>query len=302
MPASKQDKVQVACPHCGHLQAEPRTAFSTVCKKCHGHFRLQEVLRPAPKSKERVPELKHVTCFECGTELEVPASAQSTMCKRCSRYMDLKDYLIDKAASKNFKTKGTFTIELSGYVFNTEIVAGDVILKGRLLGKIAAENTLTIYSTAEIKGSFKTHRLVIPAANRFAWKDTITLFSAEIAGDLAANLRAGGTVTLKSTARVFGDIEARGLVVESGAVLVGNLRIETPKVEAPAPKPIPIPAPKPEIEVIVETAPVEEIQPELGVTMRSEPPKKTRAAPKEEDAPASKIAPRKAPVRRTRQK
>src|SRR5579859_1642469 len=237
MPASKQDKVQVACPHCGHLQLEPSTAFSTVCKKCHGHFRLEELLRPAPKRKEIAPDLKHVTCFECGAELDVPASAQSTMCKRCSRYMDLKDYAFDKAASKNFKTKGSFVIEPTGYVFNTEIVAGDVVLKGRLLGKVAAEKTLTIYSTAEIKGSFKAHRLVIPAANQFAWKDTITLFSAEIAGDLAANLRAGGTVTLKSTARMFGDIEARGLVMESGAVLVGNLRIETPKIEQPAPKP-----------------------------------------------------------------
>ena len=169
MPASKQDKVQVACPHCGHLQLEPRTAFSTVCKKCHGHFRLEEEVRPTPKRQERVPELKHVTCFECGTELEVPASAQSTMCKRCSRYMDLKDYLIDKAASKNFKTKGTFTIELSGYVFNTETVAGDVVLKGRLLGKVAAEKSLTIYSTAEIKGSFKAHRLVLGADEHTYW-------------------------------------------------------------------------------------------------------------------------------------
>ena len=294
MPASKQDKLQVACPHCGHLQLEPRTAFSTVCKKCHGHFRLEEVLRPAPKRQERLPDQKHITCFECGAELDVPASAQSTMCKRCSRYLDLKDYLIDKAVSKNFKTKGTFAIEQSGYVFNTEIVAGDVVLKGRLLGKVAAEKSLTIYSTAEIKGTFKAHRLVIPVANRFAWKDTITLFSAEIAGDLAANLRAGGTVTLKSTAKVFGDIEARGLIMESGAVLVGNLRIETPKAE--------LPAPKPDLHPVTEPAATIETQPELGVTPKSEPPKTAKAAPSETTASARKPATRKAPARPTRQK
>ena len=42
MSANQQDKVLVACPHCGHQQAEPRTAISTVCKKCHGHVRLEE--------------------------------------------------------------------------------------------------------------------------------------------------------------------------------------------------------------------------------------------------------------------
>ena len=300
------DKVSVTCPHCGHVQPEPRSAFSTVCKKCHGHFRVQEVLRPVAKIVERAPDQKHVSCFECGAELEVPASAQSTMCKRCSRYMDLKDYLIDKAASKNFKTKGSFTIEQSGYVFNTEIIAGDVILKGRLLGKIAAEKTLTIYSTAEIKGTFKAHRLVIPAGNRFAWKETITLFSAELAGEVAANLRAGGTVVLKSTARFFGDIEARGLIVETGAVLVGNLRIQTPKVETAAPAPAPTPAPSakpaPEAaaEVTIETSPPVEIQTELLAASEKKPARRTAAtpAPKEEPSSMRKPPARKMPVRR----
>lgn len=314
MPASKQDKVQVACPHCGHLQLEPSTAFSTVCKKCHGHFRLGEILRPAPKPRERVPDQKHVTCFECGAELEVPASAQSTMCKRCSRYMDLKDYVIDKAVSKNFKTKGSFTIEQTGYVFNTEITAGDVVIKGRLLGKIAAEKTLTIYNTAEIKGTFKAHRLVIPVGNRFVWKDTITLFSAEISGDVAANFRAGGTVTLKSTARMFGDIEARGLVVESGAVLVGNMRIGAPKAEAPAqkaqspapkaeaPAPTPTPAPEPEIEVIVETPPPVEVQTELAVEPEKKPAKRAAVAAKDPSEAVKKLALKKSPTRRAGQK
>ena len=58
MPASKQDKVLVACPHCGHQQGEPRTAFSTVCKKCGGHFHVQEVLKPAPKSDRAGPGAK----------------------------------------------------------------------------------------------------------------------------------------------------------------------------------------------------------------------------------------------------
>jgi cytoskeletal protein CcmA (bactofilin family) len=225
MPASKQDKVLVACPHCGHSQEEPRTAFSTVCKKCRKNFRVQEALNPARKALEATPERKRITCFECGAELEVPVSAQSSMCKRCSRYIDLQDYRIANAVSKNFKTKGMFALEPTGYVFNTEAIVGEAVIKGRFLGKLIAEGSLAIYSTAEIKGSFTAGRLVIPAANRFRWKEAIKAGSAEIAGELAADLQVEGTIILKSTARMFGDMQAKNLVVEDGAVVVGNAQI-----------------------------------------------------------------------------
>jgi cytoskeletal protein CcmA (bactofilin family) len=225
MPANKQDKVLVACPHCGHQQAEPRTAFSSICKKCGQHLRVQEILHPAPKPAAQGPERKRITCFECGAELEVPVSAESTMCKRCSHYVDMKNYVINTAVSKNFKTKGSFVIDPKGYVFNTEAVVSEAVIKGRFLGKLFAEQSLTIYSTAEIKGSFKTARLIVPAANHFRWPEPIKIGSAEIAGELAANVLANDTVVLKSTARLFGDVEAANLVVEEGAIVVGRVRI-----------------------------------------------------------------------------
>jgi cytoskeletal protein CcmA (bactofilin family) len=225
MPASQQDKVRVTCPHCGNEQLEPPTAISTVCKKCRKHLNLQEDLKPARKTVERAPERRRITCFDCGTELEVALSAESTMCKRCSSYVDLHDYHITNAVSKNFKTKGAFVVELKGYIFNTEVTVGDAVIKGRFHGRLLAEHSLTIYSTAEFKGSFKTARLIIPAENHFYWKEPITVGAAEIAGELAANLHAAGTIILKSTARLFGNVEAGGAVVQEGAVVVGQWRI-----------------------------------------------------------------------------
>lgn len=225
MPAKPPAKVLVACPYCGHEQAEPPSAFSSVCKKCRQHLRVQEILRPKPKAAETAPERKRVTCFECGAELEVAVSAESTMCKRCSRYVDLQDYHITSTVSKNFKTKGSFVLEPKGYLLNTEAIVGDAVIKGRLLGKLTAQRSLTIYSSAEIKGSFSAARLVIPAANHFRWPEPIKTGSAEIAGELAANLDVEGTLVVKSTARLFGDVAAKNLVVESGAVVVGRARI-----------------------------------------------------------------------------
>jgi len=234
----KQDKVLVACPKCGHTQSEPAAAYSSVCKKCRQYFRLEDVLRGpaegAPKgngsqAKTRAAppprEVRHVTCFQCGTELEVAPSAQSTMCKRCSSHLDLRDYQINSAVSKNFRTHGRFVIEEGGYVFNTETFAADVVIKGRFLGKLNASHSLELHRTAEIKGTFQTGKLVIPAGSVFRWPESITLGGADISGELIAGVKSTGKVVLRSTARLFGDVEARELVVENGAVIVGAIKV-----------------------------------------------------------------------------
>jgi len=170
-------------------------------------------------------EIRRVVCFNCKTELEVPTAAQSTMCKRCSTHVDLRDYTINKCDSKNFKTKGRFVIQEGAYLFNTDTIASEVVLKGRFLGKLTAEKSLEIYNTAELKGTFTANLLVIPAGQRFRWSDALQIGGADIAGELVAHVRAKQTVTLRSTARFFGDVEAGGLVVEPGAVFVGKASI-----------------------------------------------------------------------------
>ena len=225
MPASQQEKVPVPCPHCGHSQKIPRTAVTTVCNECGGHFHVQDVLKPKARKAAAVPERKRILCFDCGTELAVPVAAESTMCKRCSAHIDLRDYHIANAVSRNFRTKGAFVVEPKGYVFNTEAIVGEAVIKGRFLGKLTAEGSLTIHSSAEIKGTFTAGRLIIPAKNRFRWAGPLTVGSAEIAGELAADLIAAQTVVLKATGLLFGNTEARNLIVEPGAVLVGNMRI-----------------------------------------------------------------------------
>ncbi len=213
----------MACPHCGHQQPEARSAFSTICRHCGHHLRVQEILNPAPRAPDRAYQQKHVTCFECGAGLTVPVSAESTMCKWCSQYVDLHDYRITSAVAKNFKTKGRLVIELKGNVFNSDTVANEVIIRGKFHGKLTAEHSLTIHNGAEIKGTQVINHLIIPAECHFRPLQILTTSSAEIAGEWAGTLRAAGTVTLKSTARWFGDLSAANLVIEEGAVVVGTL-------------------------------------------------------------------------------
>jgi len=228
MPATQLAKASLTCPHCGHQQLEPLAVVSSVCKKCGQHFLAEDARKPRRVTREKRAR-RHLRCFDCGTELEVVPSAQSTMCKRCSRHIDLLDYNIAVAVSKNFKTKGAFVIQPKGYVFNTEAIVGSAVIRGRFLGKLMVEDRLTIYETADIKGSFTAGLLVIPSANLFRWKERIAVKSAEIEGELMSDLRAEGSVVVKRTGRLFGNVESSGLVVETGGVMVGEARIKPPE-------------------------------------------------------------------------
>lgn len=228
MPAGKTDKVQVACPHCGHRQAESRLAISTNCRKCGQYFSVEKKARAPVRKRARTEpktEQRRITCFDCGTELNVAVGAESTMCKRCSSYVDLKDYRIENAVSKNFKTKGTFVIEAKGYLFNTETIAEHAIIKGRFLGKLDARGSLTIHSGAQIKGSFTTSKLVIPAGNHFRWPERIQAKAMDIAGELVADVSVSGLAHLRSTGRFFGNAEAANFVIEEDAVVMGQFRV-----------------------------------------------------------------------------
>ena len=232
--ASKQKTISATCPKCGHVQEEPRGSYSTICKKCRSHFRLEDEApktSKVPKAPKPTIELRKISCFQCGTELEVPTAAESTMCKRCSSHVDLRDYLITQTISKNFRTYGRLVVEEKGYVLNTDSLVGEAVLKGRLIGKLVAHRSLEIYSTAAIKGSFNTGKLIIPAGNSFRWPELLRIGGAEIAGELVANIQSSGSIVLKSTARLFGDVQAANLVVESGAVFVGNAKIGRPPSE-----------------------------------------------------------------------
>jgi len=225
MPPPKKDLVPVTCPKCGHAQPEPRGAYSTVCKSCKQHFRIQEMLHPQIKSKQTVIEQKPVKCFQCGADLLVAAAAESTMCKKCSSHVDLRDYQINQTVSKNFRTHGRLVIEEKGYVLNTDSHVGDAVLRGRMIGKLVAERTLEIHSSASIKGTFSAGRLIVPVGNHFRWAEALRVGAAEVGGELVANLQSAGTVLLRSTARFFGDVHAGNLIVEAGAVFVGAARI-----------------------------------------------------------------------------
>jgi cytoskeletal protein CcmA (bactofilin family) len=145
------------------------------------------------------------------------------MCKRCSAHVDLQDYRITATLSKNLRTKGRIVVEADGCLLNTDSYAGEAVLKGKLIGKLTADS-LEIHQGYQIKGSFKAGKLIIPLGTVLRWPQEILVKSADISGELVANLKATGTVIVRASAHFFGEIEARHVVIESGAIFVGAMK------------------------------------------------------------------------------
>lgn len=88
---------------------------------------------------------------------------------------------------------------------------GNIIVKGSVAGSVHTSRHLSVESGARIMANVRAG-------------------SAQIAGEVKGNMKVRETLELTSTARVVGDIEAKVLVVEAGALLFG--KISMPGLEA----------------------------------------------------------------------
>ncbi len=109
-------------------------------------------------------------------------------------------------------------VEIKGTVKFTN----DLVVDGRIEGEITSDGSLTVGENARIKAEIKTATVVVY-------------------GKVHGNLSVTDRVELKASAEVVGDIKAKTLSIEAGAIFVGKSTVGTP-ANAPAEKPAAQPA------------------------------------------------------------
>jgi len=85
----------------------------------------------------------------------------------------------------------------------------DLIVDGKIEGEIHSTGNLTVGENARLKAEIKTGTVVVY-------------------GKVHGNLTATERVELKSSAEVVGDIKAKFLTIEAGAIFVGKSTVGTP--------------------------------------------------------------------------
>lgn len=106
-------------------------------------------------------------------------------------------------------------VEIKGNVKFTN----DLVVDGKIEGEINSDGNLTVGENARLKAEIKTATVVVY-------------------GKVYGNLTATDRVELKASAEVVGDIKAKTLSIEAGAIFVGKSTVGTP-AQAPASSPQP---------------------------------------------------------------
>jgi cytoskeletal protein CcmA (bactofilin family) len=101
-------------------------------------------------------------------------------------------------------------VEIKGTVKFTN----DLVVDGKIEGEINSDGNLTVGENARIKAEIKTATVVVY-------------------GKVHGNITATERVELKATGEVVGDIKAKTLAIEAGAIFVGKSTVGTP-AHAPA--------------------------------------------------------------------
>jgi cytoskeletal protein CcmA (bactofilin family) len=110
-----------------------------------------------------------------------------------------------KSASGSTRNVLSSDVEIKGMVkFND-----DLIVDGKIEGEIQSTGNLTVGENARLKAEIKTGTVVVY-------------------GKVHGNLTATDRVELKSSAEVVGDIKAKFLTIEAGAIFVGKSTVGTP--------------------------------------------------------------------------
>lgn len=93
----------------------------------------------------------------------------------------------------------------------------DLIVDGKIEGDIQSAGNLTVGENARLKAEIKTGTIVIY-------------------GKVHGNMTATDRVELKSSAEVIGDIKAKILTIEAGAIFVGKSTVGAPSQAASEPE------------------------------------------------------------------
>lgn len=96
-------------------------------------------------------------------------------------------------------------VEIKGTVKFTN----DLIVDGKIEGEISSDGNLTVGENARIKAEIKTSVVIVY-------------------GKVHGNITATQNVELKASAEVVGDITAKSLSIEPGAIFVGRSTVGTP--------------------------------------------------------------------------
>ncbi len=174
-----------------------------------------------------LPTKHHVMCYECSYEFTVTGKVKSTFCPKCRTNLTFQDVSVDAEHAGDLKTAGTIRIGPEGVVREGEIFANFIVLEGAVEGgSLFAFRELTLGPDARFDlASVQARDLKIAAGATYQF-DECRYHHIDVHGELTAHVQATGTVTVRASGCIRGEVNGAHLVVEEGGGLLAQLHID----------------------------------------------------------------------------
>ena len=229
------------CPHCGFKQMEYVAAKSTICRQCGRSFspnapkpglKLKDDSAAAPEELPLHKKLiwsrqrnRIISCFECKRKHEVSDQATSTNCPGCSAHIDLRDYKITTSFSRTIRTRGDLHLTNKGDLSSTSVVCNAAIIEGKLRGNLECEDSMTINLVGKIPGRIGAKEMVVERKSDIQCFRRVRVTNIDIRGRMSGEIIATGSVTIRKTGLLDGNVTAKSIAIEKGGMFSGQLAI-----------------------------------------------------------------------------
>ena len=164
-----------------------------------------------------------MTCFDCRRRFTVPEGAKSTTCPQCGSHLRLGNLSVDRLWHEPVRTGGDVEVLPTGDIRTTRVQCSNLTVRGRFSGMLHASGTATFATDAPVFGEVHCVHLVVPRAFHVRFANRVYCDSAEIHGDVTADICCRGQLWITKGASVTGAVLAGRLKLDGGASLDGPM-------------------------------------------------------------------------------
>ena len=198
-----------------------------------------------------------VECFECKRKQEVSGAASSTICPSCSAHIDMRDYKITTTFSRSIRTTGNVHITSKGDLSSSSVRCRRALVEGRLRGNLQCAERAIIDVSGKIPARLSAREVVIEKRRDVHFFRRVRVVNIEIRGRMSGEIIAEGLVTVRKHAVLEGNVTAKAINVEkgalfSGALIIGRANLQQGELlsadttsKSPAPAVVPLAQPLP---------------------------------------------------------
>jgi len=219
----------VECPECGTQHELDRRVLSAFCTRCHTRLSAEPAASAGrsgvvPSFGGDAVPMSHVTCPHCGKETPAPTTAINATCRHCHERFPLRRPRPADKPKRGGRVDGARARVVRCYRCGAELTAAlealstmcpkcgqrvelrDLEITAPRQEDLSTCGRLRVTTDAIVEGRLNAGEVVIE-------------------GEVRGTIVSGSSLVVGSTGRCYGEVVAKALRVDKGAVFVGPVRL-----------------------------------------------------------------------------